>query len=357
MIAELYSPRFNREIDPVREMLITNGANGSMDVLLQAFCGDEKDEVIFIEPFFPQYLGHTQFARGNIRAVPLYVGEDNEWHLDLDILKDTLNENTRVLILNTPHNPTGKVFSLKELEEISDILEEYPHVYVISDDVYDFLTFDDHTHHIFANIKDNWKKTVTIFSGGKILCCTGWKIGWCFGPAEIVRQAVVFNDTCTYCHNVPGQMAVARSLKTAYEEEYAGHKSFIEFEKADFKTSHDILVEGLKASSLPIKPVPAYGGYFIFADVSELRDLVPEKYFKQEEYEDDKDTTIEKNDFGNPVPLDLAVCRWLAMEKNVVTMPGTFFYYKNSTHKTDKYIRMAFCRGEKMTRDAMEHLK
>lgn len=259
--------------------------------------------------------------------------------------------------MNTPHNPTGKVFTLEELTEISDILEDYPNVYVISDDVYEFLTFDGHEHHIFATIKDNWKKTVTIFSGGKILCCTGWKVGWAIGPADIVRQAVTFNDTCTYCHNVPGQIAVANSLQTARTEEYEGFSSFVEFMKADFKKSHDILVEGLKELDLPLKPIPADGGYFIMVDVSGLRDLVPEKYFVQEEYEDDKETTIEKNDFGNPVPLDLAVCRWLAMEKKVVTMPGTFFFDRKSTTKTDKYIRMAFCRGETVTRNAIQNLK
>lgn len=357
LIAEQYQPRFNHEIDPMKEMMITNGANGSMDVLLQAMCHDETDEVIFIEPFFAQYTGHTQFARGTIRTVPLEVGEDGEYHLNLDILREVLNDKTRCIIMNTPHNPTGKVFTLKELEEISDILEEYPHVYVLSDDVYDFLTFEGHEHHIFANIKDNWKKTVTIFSGGKILCCTGWKVGWCFGPADIIRQAVIFNDTCTYCHNVPGQIAVARSLKHAYTEEYEGFSSFIEYEKADFKTAHDILIQGLNDCGLPLKPIPGQGGYFIMVDVSGLRDMIPEKYFKQEEYEDDKDTIIEKNDFGSPVPLDLAVSRWLAMEKQVVTMPGTFFSHRTSLYKSENYVRFAFCRGEKMTKQAMENLK
>lgn len=356
IIAELYSEKFHRELDPVKETLICNGANGCMDVLLQSFCADENDEVIFIEPYFPQYLGHTQFARGTVRGVPLIVKDDNQWHLDLDAFRETLNEKTRVVILNTPHNPTGKVFTLEELTEISDILEEYPHVYVISDDVYDFLTFEGHEHHIFANIKDNWKKTVTIFSGGKILCCTGWKVGWCFGPAEIIRQAVIFNDTCTYCHNVPGQLAVARSLQHAFEEKYEGFNNFIEFENDDFKKSHDILVQGLKDSSLPIEPIPASGGYFIFADISKIEGI-PDKYFKQQEYEDDPDTTIEKNDFGDPVPKDLAVSRWLAMEKKVVSMPGTFFYSRGSKNKTDKYIRLAFCRGVELTKKAMENLK
>lgn len=86
-LADFYQPRFTHQIDPVKEVLITNGANGSMDVLLQAMCADENDEVIFIEPFFAQYLGHTQFARGTVRTVPLVLRDDNQWHLDLDILK------------------------------------------------------------------------------------------------------------------------------------------------------------------------------------------------------------------------------------------------------------------------------
>ena len=118
--------------------------------------------------------------------------------------KNALSEKTRVIILNTPHNPTGKVFTWDELDEITDLLEQYPNAYVISDEVYDFLTFDDREHIMFANLKDNWKKTITVFSGGKMFACTGWKIGWSIAPADIIWQAAVLNDACTYCHNVPG---------------------------------------------------------------------------------------------------------------------------------------------------------
>lgn len=149
-----------------------------MDVVLQAICSDENDEIILIEPFYSHYLCHAQLSRGTVKTVPLVLGEDDEWHLNLDILKSTLNEKTKAFIMNTPHNPTGKVFTLEELTEISDILEEFPHVYVLSDDVYSLLTFDDAQHHIFANIGQNWHKTITIFSGSKLLCCSGWRIGW-----------------------------------------------------------------------------------------------------------------------------------------------------------------------------------
>ena len=172
-----------------------------------------------------------------------------------------------------------------------------------------------------------------------------------------MRQAVVINDTCTYCHNVPGQIAVARSLKTAYNDSYKDDLTYVEYVKNDLKKNHDLLLEGLRDVDLPINPVPASGGYFIFVDVTGLREIIPDKYFKQEEYEDDKQTTIEKNDYGDPVPLDLAVSRWLAIEKKVVTLPGTFFYDRNSTTKSDKFIRMAFCRGEKIINQAIKNIK
>ena len=137
-----------------------------------------------------------------------------------------MSEKTRVILLNTPHNPTGKVFTTEELLEISDILSDYPNCYVIADEVYDFMTFDGREHVLFANIGDNWNRTITIYSGGKLLCCTGWKVGWAIAPAEILRQAVIINDCCTYCHNVPGQVAVTRSLKQAATEPFEGFDNY-----------------------------------------------------------------------------------------------------------------------------------
>jgi len=150
-------------------------------------------------------------------------------------------------------------------------------------------------------------------------------------------------------------MAVARSLKSALEP-YEGFDNYFEYQKADFAETQEILLEGLEASSLPLKPVKAEGGYFVMVDVSECRDLIPEKYFKAEEFESDPDTTIEKNDFGSPVPLDLAFCRWLCLEKKVVTMPGTFFYDRRSEHAEHHYVRFAICRGEEITRESMRRI-
>ena len=118
-----------------------------------------------------------------------------------------------------------------------------------------------------------------------------------------------------------------------------------------------MLIDGLKDVGVPIKAIPSHGCYFVLAEISELRDLVPEKYFKSNEYEEDRNTSIDKNNFGLPVPLDLAVSRWLAMEKKIIVLPGTFFYHRDSKSRSDKYIRLAFCKGEKTVGNALRQLK
>ena len=133
-----------------------------------------------------------------------------------------MSEKTKVLILNTPHNPTGKCFSREEIETISEILDDYPNVVVLSDEVYDFLTFDGHEHIPFAAVGNNWHRTVSIYSGGKLLMATGWKIGWAIGPERIIKLGGIIHNTVTYCLNNPGQIAISRSLDVVRQPNLTG---------------------------------------------------------------------------------------------------------------------------------------
>ena len=109
--------------------------------------------------------------------------EDGIWRFDPAVLRAELSKpTTKVFLINTPHNPTGKVFSVEEMQQISDILDDCPHVLALSDEVYNFLTYDGVEHHCFATVGNNWNRTVTIFSGGKLMRATGWKLGWVIGP-------------------------------------------------------------------------------------------------------------------------------------------------------------------------------
>jgi len=154
--------------------------------------------------------------------VPLKLSEeDGVWKFDPDVLRAELSKpTTKVFCFNTPHNPTGKVFTVEEMQQISDILDDCPHVVVLSDEVYDFLTFDGMEHTNFATIGNNWNRTLSIFSGGKLLNATGWKIGWTIGPERLIYHGGVIANTIFYCFNTPGQVAFANSLEKATQAGY-----------------------------------------------------------------------------------------------------------------------------------------
>lgn len=130
--------------------------------------------------------------------------KEGDWTFDPTELRLALaSGKTKVLLLNSPHNPTGKVFTLEEYKVISSILDDFPEVLVIADDVYEFLTFDGREHHFFTSIGDNWSRTVTIFSGGKLFSCTGWRIGWAIGPQPLLRLGAIVGNTVFFNAHTP----------------------------------------------------------------------------------------------------------------------------------------------------------
>ena len=124
-----------------------------------------------------------------------------------------MSDKTKLLVLNSPHNPTGKCFDMDELMQITEILKDFPDCVVLSDEVYDFLTFDGLKHIPFATIGENWHKTISVYSGGKLLNATGWKVGWSIGPERLVRLTGIINNTTCYCTNHPAQIAMSKALE------------------------------------------------------------------------------------------------------------------------------------------------
>ena len=177
-------------------------------------------------PMFPPYLDHAEMANATINAVPLEY-HDEKWTFDPEKLRAALSRHqTKVFMFNTPHNPTGKVFSPDEIQTISDILDDCPHVVTLADEVYDFLTFDGLPHTHFASVGNNWDRTVSVFSGGKLLNCTGWRVGWSIGPPNLIRLGGVIANAVYYCFNIPGQIAIANSLDKLTESGYDGDLNF-----------------------------------------------------------------------------------------------------------------------------------
>ena len=277
-IAEKYAARLGRDkLCPMKEVLITCGANGSLSAFVNAYA-NQGDHVVALAPMFPMYLDHVEFAGAKTISVPLYPGEDGSWTFDWNLLESSLKDpKTKIFMFNSPHNPTGKVFTAEEIQRISDILDDCPHVFVISDEVYEFLTFDGREHVCFAKVGNNWERTVSIFSGGKLLNCTGWKVGWAVGPEKLLRQGTIIANSNYYCVNTPAQVAIAQALDQIEQPGYNKEtgKNFVDDLSDEFLATRDYLVENVRDMALPWTPESCDGGYFLIVNISKCRDLIP----------------------------------------------------------------------------------
>jgi aspartate/methionine/tyrosine aminotransferase len=147
-VARIYGEKLQRKVDPMTEVIITMGALGGIMSFIMAFV-NEGDEVCLFEPTYPLYLDHIRICGGKVKGVPLDFSEGT-FRFDPEKLRQTLSEKTKLFIFNNPNNPAGKCFTREEIEQISKVLEEFPHILVLSDEVYEHLTFDDRQHVFFA---------------------------------------------------------------------------------------------------------------------------------------------------------------------------------------------------------------
>ena len=161
-------------IDPLTGVVVSAGAyNVIANTLLALINPGVGEEVLVFEPGWPCYADFIQYAGGVYKPLSLELRE-GEWHFNVEQFKAALNQKTKLFIFNNAQNPTGKIFTRSELEEISKILKEYPNVIVLSDDVYHFLSYDDKEFIGFASIDDNFKRTISCYCPGKLFCATGW---------------------------------------------------------------------------------------------------------------------------------------------------------------------------------------
>lgn len=374
-LAGRYSIHLQREIDPMNEVAVTVGASQALYLSLQTLI-KPGDEVILFEPFFDLYVNQVKLAGGTPVYVPLtfvpYELDDGtqdiiggEWILDSSRLMESISSKTRAIVLNSPHNPTGKVFTLKEMETIaSAVVEAGPQCVVLSDEVYKYILHappkEDESvpvqssiaspgHIHFASLPNMWDRTITISSAGKTFSATGWQVGWCVGPEHLIAPIHQLLPYVQFCASTVMQEALARTLQKA-DTPYKGYSSYYEFLKETYTRKRDLLRDALKLAGfgVPNYDVTPGGGFFIFARIGKsIANALPQSRIRDD-----------NNSSPNRVRQDWALCRWMAEEKGLLCIPSTPFFSEErvSEGASDEFIRVAFCKTDEVINDAARAL-
>ncbi|WP_369390847.1 pyridoxal phosphate-dependent aminotransferase [Streptomyces sp. CG1] len=305
--------RYGLSYDPDTEVLVTAGATEAIAASLLALV-EPGDEVVALEPYYDSYAASIALAGG--RRVPVTLRpHDGSFRLDLDELRAAVTDRTRLLLINTPHNPTGTVLTRAELAVIAELAVERD-LLVVTDEVYEHLVFDDAEHLPLASFPGMRERTVTIGSAGKTFSFTGWKVGWVTATPELVTAVRSVKQFLTYVSSGPFQYAVAEAL--ALPDSY-----FEEFRRS-MLARRDILAEGLTAAGFQV--YRSAGTYFITTDIRPLG---------------------EKDGF--------AFCRALPERAGVVAIPNAVFY--DDREAGAPFVRFAFCKREEVLREAAERLR
>ncbi|HZB77566.1 MAG TPA: pyridoxal phosphate-dependent aminotransferase, partial [Solirubrobacteraceae bacterium] len=298
------------ELDPDGEVLVTTGATEAIAAALLALC-DPGDEVVTFEPYYDSYAACIAMAGATRRVVTL---RPPDYALDRAALAAAFTERTRLILLNTPHNPTGKVFDRAELEAVAALCRERD-VLAVTDEVYEHLVFDGRPHVPLCTLDGMRGRTLTVSSAGKTFSVTGWKIGWATGPRELVAAVQTAKQFLTFTSGAPFQPAVALAL--GLPDEYFSRVA------AALQAKRDRLCAGLRAAGLSVFE-PA-GTYFVTADIRPLG------------FADGRD-----------------FCARLPHAAGVVAVPTVVFYDDEDAGRP--LVRFAFCKRDAVIDEAAARL-
>jgi len=253
-IADHQRRHYGLDVDPDTQVLVTTGATEALAASILALAGP-GDEVITLEPFYDSHAAGIALAGATHVPVPLTA---DGFRLDAAALRAAARPRTRLIVLNTPHNPTGTVLTRAELEQVAAVARDVDAV-VLTDEVYERLTFDDAVHVPIATLPGMAGRTLTVSSSGKTFSLTGWKVGWVHGPAELVTAVRTVKQFLTYTSGAPFQPAIARALA---DDEAPRALA------ASLASRRDLLCEGLTAAGFDV--VVPQGTYFVVADGAPL---------------------------------------------------------------------------------------
>jgi aspartate/methionine/tyrosine aminotransferase len=310
-ISSYYNRFYKLSYNPETEITVTVGATEAIFVVISALV-NPGDEVIVLEPFYDSYVASIKMCGGIAVPVTMHAPE---FRVDQGELEKAITPKTKMIILNNPHNPTGKMWERFELEAVASIAIKHD-LYLMSDEVYEFLTFDGHAHIPTATLQEMKERTITISSAGKTFGLTGWKIGWICANPKLTNAFRLVHQYVTFSVSTPIQEAVAEGLKSL--------ETYLPVFRSQYKAKRDYFYEVL--TSLGFKFEIPKGTYFMMVPISQKTEM---------------------ND------VDYAMK--LIKDYKVATVPPSAFYLKSA--EGAKYLRFCFAKKDETLKAAAENLK
>lgn len=307
-IAEHQQRFYGIPVDPATEVLVTAGATEALAATILALT-EPGDEVVTFEPFYDAYGAMITLAGARHVRVPLRAPD---FQPDLDALAKAVTSKTRLILVNAPHNPTGSVFPVETLQLIIELAEQHGAT-IVTDEVYEHLTFNKQRHTPISSLPGGWERTVTISSGGKTFSTTGWKIGWITAPSRLIGPILAVKQFLTFVNGGPFQPAIAAGLRLPDE--------FFATAAATLERKCALLSAGLVDAGFTVST--PQGGYFVIADAAPL---------------------------GHTDAA--AFCRQLPALAGVVGVPLSAF----TRTEGGSLVRFAFCKRESVLEEAVERL-
>ena len=315
-IAEKIAALYGAQVDAGTDITVTSGATEAIFCAIQAVVR-AGDEVIVLDPCYDSYEPAIELAGGRAVHVPLVAPADSEqgFHVDWQRVRDAIGPRTRLLIVNTPHNPTGAVFSAADLDAMANALRDTD-VLVLSDEVYEHIVFDGAQHQSVLRHPELAARSFVVSSFGKTYHCTGWKLGYCVTPATLSAEFRKVHQYVTFCTFNPAQHALAAMMR-AHPEHHLELPAFYQQKRDRFRE--------LLADTRFVLPQVS-GAFFQLADYSALSDMD-----------------------------DVAFCRWLTIEKGVTAIPLSPFY--ETSPPGQRLIRFCFAKADATQVAAAERLR
>lgn len=312
-IAAKMAQQYGLSVDPATQIVATHGATEGIFATIQALV-NPGDEVIVFEPYYDSYVPSIEFAGGIARY---YTLRPPTWAIDFDELEALFCDKTKLIIINSPHNPTGKVFSSAELTTIATLCHKYD-VLVMSDEVYEHITFDGVKHVPMATIDGMADRTVTLSSIGKTFSVTGWKVGWAIASPSLSKAILHSRQWITFAGAAPLEEASAAAM------EWAPASGYYDDLQQLYQSKRDRLIAALDAAGLPV--IAPQGTYFVMVDIAAAG------------FESDR-----------------AFCYHLTKEVGVAAIPPSVFYATAGEGTT--LARFAFCKSDDALEVAGERLR